>query len=58
MTGKIKKRQEAIMRKLFVAAWYDSEKVLDRARQEGWQDGEDGLLDYYDPADDPKGGGR
>jgi hypothetical protein len=43
------------MQKSFLVVWYDTEKVLAKARLAGWKDGEDGLLDSYAPEEDPKG---
>ncbi len=43
------------MQTKFLAVWYDTEKVLAKARLAGWKDGEDGLLDCYAPEEDPKG---
>lgn len=40
------------MNKSFLAVWYDTEKVLAKARLAGWKDGEDGLLDVYNPEED------
>lgn len=42
------------MQTTFVAYWYDPAMVEARARKHGW-DGDDGLLDYYHPEDDPNG---
>lgn len=44
------------MRTTFLAIWYDTEKVLAKARALGWKDGDDGLLDIYRPEEDPRGG--
>lgn len=43
------------MRAVFLAIWYDTEKVLAKARARGWKDGEEGLLDTYAPEEDPRG---
>jgi hypothetical protein len=43
------------MRTAFVAVWYDTERVLAKARALGWKDGEDGLLDAYRPEEDLRG---
>jgi hypothetical protein len=43
------------MRTAFVAIWYDRAKVEDRARKAGWKEEEGGLLDIYNPEEDPRG---
>lgn len=39
----------------WLAIWYDTEKVLAKARLAGWKDGDDSLLDCYSPEEDAKG---
>lgn len=43
------------MRKVFLAVWYDPDKVKARAKERGWIEEEGGMLDAYHPEEDPRG---
>jgi hypothetical protein len=39
-------------RTAWIAHWYETEKVVARAKALGWKEGEDGFLEIYSPEDD------
>lgn len=43
------------MRTAFLAVWYERAKVEARATARGWKEADGGLLDIYNPEEDPDG---